>query len=246
VSPPEVAVLTTGDEVVEPEFEPGPGQLRDSNSAFLLAAGADLGLRFERLGIASDDLADLREKISRGLEADVLLLTGGVSMGDFDLVEDVLVEKGCETLVDAVSIQPGKPLVVAHHDRGWAFGLPGNPASVMVTFYLFVRPLLRRLLGFDDAFWHGAVTAELLAPLPGARSRDRFLPASIAFDRRRLLATPHPPTGSHDVVAYARGTALVRIRQGAAPAAAGDACEVLPLVSWLEPGGQSGHGVASE
>ncbi len=234
-SRPEVAVITTGDEVVEPDEEPGPGQLRDSNSAFLVAAGATLGLGFRRLGIAPDSLSELRAKISDGLEADVLLLTGGVSMGDFDLVEDVLAELGCETLFDRVAIQPGKPLVVAPHGGGWVFGLPGNPASVMVTFWLFVRPLLRRLEGMDDGFWHGAVAAELAAPLPGAKGRDRFLPASIAFDGGRLLATPHPPTGSHDVVAYARGTALVRIRPHAASAEVGEGCEVLPLVNWCEP-----------
>lgn len=235
VSRPEVAVLTTGDEVVEPDEEPGPGQLRDSNSAFLVAAGTSLGLGFRRLGIASDDLQDLRAKISQGMKAEVFLLTGGVSMGDFDLVEDVLAEAGCESIFDAVAIQPGKPLVAALHDGGWVFGLPGNPASVMVTYSLFVRPLLRRLMGFHDAFWHGALAAELAAPLPGAKGRDRFLPASIAFHGGRILATPHPPAGSHDTVAYARGTALVRILPHAGPAEAGEPCEVLPLVNWCEP-----------
>jgi molybdopterin molybdotransferase len=234
VRPPEVAVIVTGDEVVDPADEPGPGQLRDSNSAFLLAAGRVQGLDFKRLGIAPDRPEALRAMIAQGLEADVLLLSGGVSMGEFDLVEDVLAELGCETVFDQVAIQPGKPLVAATHAGGWVFGLPGNPASVMATFYLFVRPLLRRLMGLDDGFWHGAIAGELAASLPGAKGRDRFLPASVAFDAGRLLVTPHTPTGSHDVAAYARGSALVRLRPHAAPAGVGEPCEILLLVNWCD------------
>ena len=202
--PPAVAVLTTGDEVIPPELEPGPGQLRDSNTSFLLTAGRSLGLTFRSLGIAPDRLDALRSLIRKGLEADVLLLCGGVSMGEFDLVEDVLAELGCVTLFDRVKIQPGKPLVAARHlgggSAGWVLGLPGNPASVMVTFWLFVRPLLRRLQGRADGFWQGALDAELTAPLPPGKDRDRFLPAEVAFAGGRILATPFPPHGSHDVV----------------------------------------------
>ena len=237
--PPTVAVLVTGDEVVPPESEPGPGQLRDSNSAFLLAAGRSLGLEPRFLGIAPDEAGELRALVGRGLESEVLLLSGGVSMGEFDLVEDVLAELGCETLFDQVAIQPGKPLVVARHGGGgnaggWVFGLPGNPASVMVTFWLFVRPLLRRLMGFADAFWHGALAAELAAPLPAAKDRDRFLAAHVRFAGGRIVATPRLPRGSHDVAAYARGSALARVRPGAPAASAGDRCEVLPLANWMD------------
>lgn len=230
--PPSVAVLTTGDELVPPEAEPAAGQLRDSNTAFLLAACQTLGLEARSLGIAPDRVDDLRQRIATGLEADVLLLCGGVSMGEFDLVEGVLEELGCEALFERVAIQPGKPLVVARHGQGWVFGLPGNPASVMVTFWLFVRPLLRRLLGIHDGYWHGALCGELAAPLPGSKGRDRFLPADVRFTEGRLLVRPHPPKGSHDVVAYAHGTALVRIPPHAAPRTAGESCEILPLASW--------------
>lgn len=227
--PPRVAVLATGDEVVPPETEPAPGQLRDSNTAFLVAAGATLGLAFEPLGIAPDRTEALAPLVERGLGADVLLLCGGVSMGEFDLVEPVLAELGCRPLFDAVAIQPGKPLVAAVHDGGLVFGLPGNPASVMATFWLFARPALRRLMGLADGFWHGALAGTLAAPLPGSRGRDRFLPAEVAVEDGRLLVTPIPPKGSHDLAAFARGTALVRIRAGAEAAAGGAACEVLMI-----------------
>jgi molybdopterin molybdotransferase len=232
---PRVAVLATGDEVVSPDREPAPGQLRDSNTDFLLAAGAGLGLAFTALGIAPDRVEALRPLVERGLEADVLVLCGGVSAGEFDLVEGVLAGLGCRTLFDAVAIQPGKPLVAAHHPGGLAFGLPGNPASVAVGFWLFVRPALRRLAGLADGFWHGALKGELAAGAPAARDRDRFLPAEVSFDGGRLLVAPVAARGSHDLAAFARGTALLRIRAGSPEAKPGDPCEVLPLADWRAP-----------
>jgi molybdopterin molybdotransferase len=235
---PRVAVLATGDEVVPPEAAPAPGQLRDSHTDFLLAAGASLGLPFTSLGIARDDAGEIERHIERALAsggADVLLLCGGVSMGEFDLVEGVLARLGCQMVFDAVAIQPGKPLVFAvtergeRGDRGLVFGLPGNPASVMVTFWLFVRPALRRLMGKADGYWQGALQATLTAPLPGASSRDRFVAAEIATRDGELLATPFPPKGSHDLAAYAHGTGLVRVRAGTAATPAGGRCEVLGI-----------------
>ncbi len=227
---PSVSVLATGDEVVPPETKPAPGQLRDSNTDFLLAAGATLGLRFESLGIAPDRAEALHPLVERGLRSDVLLLCGGVSMGEFDLVEGVLAELGCEIVFEAVAIQPGKPMVFATaRDGGLVFGLPGNPASVMVSFWLFVRPALRRLLGIEDSWWPG-LAGVLDAPLPGAGPRDRFLPAAVDFRDGEVRVTPFPPKGSHDLAAYARGTALVRVRPGAPPAGPGERCEVLRIV----------------
>jgi len=231
---PAVAVLATGDEVVPPEQVPGPGQLRDSHTDFLLAAGGALGLRFTALGIAPDRPAELAARVAAGLAAaDVLLICGGVSMGEFDLVEGTLERLGCRRHFDAVAIQPGKPLVFATHPGGVVFGLPGNPASVMVGFWLFVRPALARLAGRDDAWWRPSVPATLAAPLPGAAAaRDRFLPAEVAWGAAPgggPLVRPLPPKGSHDLAAYARGTALVRVRAGAPPAPAGARCEILPL-----------------
>ena len=226
---PTVAVLTTGDEVVPPEAEPAPGQLRDSHTDFLLAAVSQLGLPGASLGIAPDRVDELKALVERGLRSDVLLLCGGVSMGEFDLVEGVLAELGCEAHFDAVAMQPGKPLVFATHPGGFVFGLPGNPASAMVAFWLFVRPALRTLMGFEDATWYGALAGTLAAPLPGAKGRDRFLPAEVEAREGRLLVTPLVPMGSHDVAAYGKGNALVRVRAGAEPADAGAGCEVLVL-----------------
>ena len=224
---PKVAFLATGDEVVPPEHEPAPGQLRDSHSDFLIAAGKRLGLEFEPLGIAPDVPEILESKIAQGLRSDVLLVCGGVSQGEFDFVEAIVTRLGCDLLFDAVAIQPGKPLVAARHERGWLFGLPGNPASVMVTFWLFVKPLLRRLMGHPDRYLSDLRSGQLGAPLPGAKGRDRFLPAEVAASRGRLTARPVRAKGSHDQAAYALGDALVRIRAHAAPAEPGDPCELI-------------------
>jgi molybdenum cofactor synthesis domain-containing protein len=232
VRAPRVAILTTGDEVVPPDTTPLPGQLRDSHTDFLLAACASTGAVPHSLGIAPDRAPVLREKLREGLRSDVLIVSGGVSMGEFDLVEPVLAELGAEPLFDAVAIQPGKPMVAAVHAGGLLFALPGNPASAMVCFWLLVRPALRRLLGLDDAFWREALEGRLSSPLPAARDRDRILPARVRFDHGHLLVEPLVPVGSHDLAAYAQGTALVRAPAGSPARAAGEPCSVLPLANW--------------
>lgn len=226
---PTVAVVTTGDEVVPPGVEPLPGQLRDSHTDFLLAAGRGLGVEFDSLGISADDPSSLAERVSSGMRSDVLIVGGGVSMGAYDHVESVLEECGCEILFHGVALQPGKPMLAAKHSGGLIFGLPGNPNSVMATFSLFVRPALRRLLGHDDGFWRFATEGVLADTIPGAKARDRFLPA-------RLLPGDGPPRlepigarGSHDMNAFAVAQALIRIPAGASPKTAGDTCSWQPL-----------------
>lgn len=238
---PRVAVLVTGDEVVPAGSTPGPGQLRDTHTDFLLAAVAALGLDCQPLGIAPDRAEELSAAVRNGLaRADVLLMTGGVSAGEFDLVEGALAELGCRALFDSVAIQPGKPLVAMVLERPFdghpaggpqlVFGLPGNPGAVMTCFWLFVRPALRCLLGHRDGYFEGFRSAELAAPAPGAKARERFLNAEIEIRDGRLLATPLPPKGSHDLVATARGTALLHVPAHGAPREAGEACSVLEIV----------------
>jgi molybdopterin molybdotransferase len=226
---PTVAVLTTGNEVVPPDRTPQPGQLRDSHTDFLLAALGSLGLAGTSLGISPDDPAQLLPLVRQGLASDVLLLCGGISRGEFDFVGKALTDAGCQILFDAVAIQPGQPLTVATHPGGIVFALPGNPASVMASFWLFVRPTLRRLQGSQAGWWDTAFRAELGAPLPAAIGRDRFLAATLLVSQGRLRVVPHPSRGSHDLAAYALGTALVRVRAGATSAGPGGSCEVLSL-----------------
>jgi len=230
-SQPSVAVVTTGDEVVPPGIEPGPGQLRDSHTDFLLAAGRGLGLDFASLGIAADDPESLAERISSGMRSDVLIIGGGVSKGAYDWVERALLQCGCELLFHNVAIQPGKPMLAARHDGGLVFGLPGNPNAVMATFSLFVRPALRRLLGYEDSFWHFAQEGVLAGPLPAAKDRDKFLSARVLHAAGRVTLDPISARGSHDMNAFSLARALVRIRAGSPEVPAGAPC------SWqaLEP-----------
>src|SRR5256885_9134066 len=148
-SKPRVAILSTGDEVVSVDQEPDAFQIRNSNSVSLAAQVRLAGGEPVLLGNAADRVDDLRAKIERGLKEDVLVLSGGVSMGRYDLVESVLKELGAECYFDAVAIRPGKPAVFGKCGDTVVFGLPGNPVSTMVTFELLVVPALDLLSGAE-------------------------------------------------------------------------------------------------
>jgi molybdopterin molybdotransferase len=224
VAAPRVAFATTGDEVVAPEITPRPGQLRDSHSDFLGAGLAALGIVPERLGILADRREVLDQAIAAGLRNDVLILCGGVSAGAFDFVEPALRDHSCRILVDAVAIQPGKPLVVASGPNGQLiFGLPGNPASVFVTYTVFVRPALERLLGLPP---RPPVCVRLGTATPqAARERDRFVPVVLDANGN---ATPVDARGSHDLSAFAIADGLVRLPRGQRL----EKGTVVPLLPW--------------
>jgi molybdopterin molybdotransferase len=179
---PRVAILATGDEVVDINFPPGPSQIRNSNSYSLAAQVFAAGGEPSLLPVASDDSNDLALLLRKGLEADLLLISGGVSMGKYDLVEQVLSSLGARFLFTGASIQPGKPVVfgdVAVQDRSTPFfGLPGNPVSTMVTFQLFVRPVLDALSGALPQPLP-FVQAVLKSPLTTKTGLTRFLPGKL-------------------------------------------------------------------
>ena len=144
---PRVAILSTGDELVPVDRQPGPFQIRNSNNISLAAQVTLAGGEALAAGSARDEVAELRARIEQGLEADLLLLSGGVSAGKYDLVEQVLKDLGAEIFFDAVAIRPGKPVVFGWCRGKPVFGLPGNPVSTMVTFELFVVPAIEALSG---------------------------------------------------------------------------------------------------
>jgi molybdopterin molybdotransferase len=229
VRAPRVAVLTTGDEVVAADRRPGPGQLRDSHTDFLLAALRRLGAEGRALGIAPDELAALRARIGGALEsADVLLVCGGVSLGGRDLTAEACAANGVEVAFHGVAVQPGKPLLFGRRGEKLVFGLPGNPGSVMVAFRLFVRPALARLAGGPDAFWDDAREAILAGPLAAGKARDRFVPARLegvrdGIERIRPLAV----RGSHDLATFGRADRLLRIRADDAARQPGERVEAV-------------------
>ncbi len=144
---PRIAILSTGDEVVDIESTPGPLQIRNSNGLALETLVTLTGGEPVPLGNAPDEKDELRRRIERGLAADVLVLSGGVSMGKYDLVEAVLADLGAEIFFDSVDIRPGRPAVFGRCQGKLVFGLPGNPVSTMVTFELFVVPAIDVLGG---------------------------------------------------------------------------------------------------
>jgi molybdopterin molybdotransferase len=147
---PEVAVLPTGDELVDVGASPGPGQIRNSNGPMLASQALRAGGVPRTLGIARDTADDLRARIETGLEAPVLVLAGGVSAGKRDLVPAILEELGVEPHFHKVEMKPGKPVFFGTRGGTLVFGLPGNPVSALVCFELFVRPAIRRLAGHAD------------------------------------------------------------------------------------------------
>jgi len=197
---PRVAILSTGDEVVSLDQQPGEFQIRNSNSVSLAAQVRIAGGDPVPLGNAADRVEDLGEKIERGLKEDALVLSGGVSMGKYDLVESVLKALGAEFFFDGVAIRPGKPAVFAICQGKPVFGLPGNPVSTMVTFELFVAPAIDILSG-ADARPLPLVEARLGEGLNEKPGLAHFLPARIEWRAAAAEVKALKWQGSGDITA---------------------------------------------
>ena len=229
---PRVAVLSTGDEVVDVDVPPGPNQIRNSITYSLAAQIQAAGGEPVLLPIAPDEPARLRELLKEGLDSDLLLIAGGVSMGKYDLVEQVLAEMKAEFFFSGAKIQPGKPVVFGRVPRGadtlvreaaetarggeasvtgqskYFFGLPGNPTSTMVTFELFARPMVEALAGMGVRklmFVH----ARLRAAIQTRTGLKRFLPASFSGEFEAEEVELVRWQGSGDIAAVARANCYV-------------------------------------
>lgn len=219
---PRVAVLATGTELVPVSAQPGPDQIRDSNS-FSLGAYSELaGATPERLPLAGDDVAVLQREIKAAAERfDALILSGGVSMGIYDFTKTALHALGAEIFFERVALRPGKPTVFARLGRTLIFGLPGNPVSVSVTFNLFARTALRAMQG-ATAPTMTEEWAVLARGVKGSDERTSYLPAQLRTNEEgQLLLEPLRWGGSSDFVAFARATALVIVPAGVAALEAG-------------------------
>jgi molybdopterin molybdotransferase len=229
---PRVAVLSTGDELVEAPQVPGPGQIRNSNGPMLAALAARAGAALRYLGIARDRLDSLRPLVSEGLDADVLVLSGGVSAGKLDLVPGVLQEAGVIAHFHKVAMKPGKPVLFGTRDhdgrRTLVFGLPGNPVSALVCFELFVRPALRHLAGHADAGprW---VKAALAEDFLYSTDRPTYHPARLEATATGIRVRPVPWFGSADLRGLSRANALVLLPAGDGCYHAAQVLEALPL-----------------
>lgn len=223
---PRVAILSTGDEIVPVDSVPGRFQIRNSNSVSLAAQVRLAGGRPVLLGNAMDREDDLSSKIRRGLQEDLLVLSGGVSMGKYDLVEKVLKEMGAEFYFDAVAIRPGKPAVFGECGGTFVFGLPGNPVSTMVTFELFVTPAVDLLSG-SEARRLPIVEARLGEALHEKAGVTHFLPACLKGQGAELEVTALKWQGSGDVAALAKANCYVVLPAEEEELAVGERVDVL-------------------
>jgi molybdenum cofactor synthesis domain-containing protein len=215
-SEPEVAVAVTGHELVSPDEAPNPYQIRSTNDLIVSAIGRQVGVgRIRSLGILEDQTGVLRRAVYRGLRSEVMIITGGVSMGRLDLVPEILADLGVRIRIHGVAIRPGKPFLfgtcVKDGRRTAVFGLPGNPVSTMVTMMELVAPFLRAWRGEPQPMPRSA-TARMMGPISRGSGLLHFVPATLSIDARAILwANPLRMNGSGDFVSAARATAFLRV-----------------------------------
>ena len=219
---PQVAIIATGDELVAPEATPDAHQIRNSNAYSLAAQVKRAGGIAEILGVARDEQKATQRLIERGLEADLLLISGGVSAGKYDVVELALRSLGAEIFFDRVAIQPGQPLVFGRAQERFFFGLPGNPASTMVTFEVFARAAVAMLSGEPESGLT-ILEARLTQDFRHRPGLTRFLPAVVSGGE----LTPVAWTGSSDIAALTRANAFLVADAERTEWKAGDAMAVL-------------------
>jgi len=226
---PRVAVLATGSELVGPGGSLRPGQIYETNSVMLSTAAAGVGAEVVLQPSVADDEEALRETLERGLAADVLVTSGGVSVGEHDLVRAVELELGVEEVFWRVAMKPGKPVSFGVRGETLVFGLPGNPVSALVGCELFVKPALRALQGLADPLPRFE-PGRLAVGLRRNEERDEFVRAGAQVDGDELVLEPVIGQESHMLVRSAAADALVHIPRGNGELAAGS------TVRWLRLG----------
>ena len=224
---PVVAVLATGDELVEPGTAPGPDQIISSNSVLLAAMAESWGAKVRLLPIARDTTASLRATFALAEGADLLLSSGGASVGDHDLVAQVAADLGLERAFWKVAMRPGKPLMAGRMGASALLGLPGNPVAAAVCAELFLRPILMRFQGLEGRSQVSHAT--LGCDLPAEGGRDHYLRASLATRDGRKVITPFAAQDSALLSGLATADALLIRPAQDGPRRAGERVEYLPL-----------------
>ena len=228
---PRAAVLATGSELVEVNKNPNQDQIRDSNTYSLSAYATQAGGIVERLPLAGDDIEVLKEQIDQASKnSDLIVASGGVSMGVYDFTKATLKELNADIFFERVALRPGKPTVFARLPNGTLFfGLPGNPVSVSVTFNLFARTALLAMQGARESALEEQF-ARLGRTVKGTQDRESYLPALLKTDQEgHLIAEPLKWGGSSDFVAFARTTALIKVPAGMKAIEPGETVRVVSL-----------------
>ena len=223
---PRVKILATGSEIVDVSEKPAQDQIRNSNSWALKTFSENANADVRILPIAKDNLESLKKVILNAVkDCDILIISGGVSVGDYDFTKPALRELGAEIFFEKLSLKPGKPTVFAKLNKKLVFGLPGNPVSVAVTFHIFVRTALMLMQNADESdLRKGFAVAS--TKLKGANERDSFLPAFVKTNKQGELEIESLRFGgSSNFIAFSRANALVFIPQNKTYEA-GDVCEI--------------------
>jgi len=226
---PRVAIFSTGTEIVEINKKPKQDQIRNSNSLMLATLCHAAGAETQVFPIISDDISDLKSQISNAVKtADILITTGGVSVGKYDLTKVALQELGAKLFFDKIALKPGKPTVFGKLKKTFVFGLPGNPVSAAVTFHLFVRLLIKKMQGASAAGLE-IDFAVCLNSVKSNKERDTYLPAQLCIGiDSRTGVNPLSWQGSSDFVSFARADALIFIPMGKT-VQSGDDVEIVRL-----------------
>ncbi len=209
---PRVAIMATGAEIVDIARRPKPDQIRNSNSVMLASLCDEAGAIAEILPAAGDDLSELKDRIATAVRTcDILVTTGGVSVGKYDLTKTALSELGAQIFFEKLRLRPGKPTVFAKLKKTHIFGLPGNPVSAAVTFYLFVRYAVRLMMSASETGLLQS-TAILARDVKGTRERDSYLPVRMQTDAKgTMIAEPLRWHGSSDFAGFAGSDGLAII-----------------------------------
>ncbi len=212
---PRIAIIGTGSEIVDVSKKPKRDQIRNSNSVMLEVLGRKLAGTTTVMPTVKDDITDLKFQISNSAKnSDIVILTGGVSVGKYDHTKAALAELGAEIFFEKVSLKPGKPAVFAKLGKLLIFGLPGNPVSAAVTFHLFVRHAMLKMQSASSATVRGG-HAVVNSAIKAAKDRDTYLPVGLATDKQgTLIATPLRSQGSSDLVSIGRADAFAFVAAG--------------------------------
>jgi molybdopterin molybdotransferase len=230
---PIVGVIATGSEIVEPKLVPKPGQIRNSNGYSMMAQALRAGAEVRYLGIVEDDALSLKRVIGEGLDTcDVVMLSGGVSAGVYDLVQDAMRDLGVEVLFDRIRMKPGKPLTFGVKGKKLVFGLPGNPVSSVVGLELLARPAIRKMQSMS-VLHHRQAKTVLKADFRQSPGRKQFVPANSVLGEQGLWTSDWVGHhGSADLFALARANSLFVVDADADHVRAGTALDIILLEDW--------------
>ncbi|MCR4292649.1 MAG: molybdopterin molybdotransferase MoeA [Candidatus Kuenenia sp.] len=225
---PAVGIISTGNELVNVDEKPSPVQIRNSNSYSLAAQARRMNAGVEILGIAGDRKEDIVRIMTQGLQKDVLILSGGVSMGEYDLVGDVLKEAGVRIYFEKVALRPGKPVIFGKKDKTLIFALPGNPVASLVTFELFIYPAIRKLMGFSS-LGRTTVAALLETDISTKRRRREFRPARCQWKENTWSVSSVEWHGSADLLATTKANCLLIIPEETEKLSKGQLIDIILL-----------------